>query len=134
MSMFSRTLPTIVIASKSAVVKGSMTPEVILHNAWKKSTECWKSAHSMRITWEAYPVSRQRILACDHELSSARYPAERYLVAHQNDTVLSHSSGDDKRIMPKGITVLDFCVISLMPPLSPDPAYGLQVLRYLIIS
>lgn len=39
-SMFSKTLPTIVIASRSAVVSGNMTPEVMLHNAWKKSTAC----------------------------------------------------------------------------------------------
>jgi hypothetical protein len=39
-SMFSSTLPTIVIASRSAVVRGSMTPEVMLQMAWKKSTAC----------------------------------------------------------------------------------------------
>lgn len=38
MSMFSRTLPTIAIARRSAVVRGSMTPEVRLQRAWKKST------------------------------------------------------------------------------------------------
>jgi hypothetical protein len=40
MSMFSKTLPTIVMASKSAVVKGNIRPEVILQIAWKKSTAC----------------------------------------------------------------------------------------------
>lgn len=38
MSMFSSTLPTIVMASKSAVVKGIMTPDVMLQMAVKKST------------------------------------------------------------------------------------------------
>jgi hypothetical protein len=29
-----------VMASKSAVVRGNIIPEVMLHKAWKKSTEC----------------------------------------------------------------------------------------------
>jgi hypothetical protein len=37
MSMFSNTLPTIVGARRSAVVSGSMTPEVMLQSAVKKS-------------------------------------------------------------------------------------------------
>lgn len=39
MSMFSSTLPTIVMAKRSAVVSGSIMPDVMLQSAWKKSTE-----------------------------------------------------------------------------------------------
>jgi hypothetical protein len=39
-SIFSSTLPTIVMASKSAVVRGNIIPDVMLQSAVKKSTEC----------------------------------------------------------------------------------------------
>jgi hypothetical protein len=38
----------------------------------------------------------------------------------RNDTVLSHSSSDDERIMAEWITILDFCVISLILALGTD--------------
>jgi hypothetical protein len=57
MSIFSSTLPTMVNANKSAVVSGNIIPEVMLHNAWKKSTECYMSASPDRLDMEAYSVS-----------------------------------------------------------------------------
>jgi len=117
MSMFSRTLPTMVIARRSAVVKGSMTPEVILHRAWKKSTECWKSAQCDITVQLAYPVPRQCVLACYHELISACDSRKERLSAYQDDSVLSHCPGDDERIVAEGITILDLCTISLVASL-----------------
>lgn len=63
MSMFSSTLPTIVGASRSAVVKGNMTPDVIVQIAVKKSTarcaiqRIFRAyvAASSRSSWTVYP-------------------------------------------------------------------------------